>query len=413
MRLNKGWEFKDVDTKRLTHCFHNYPATMVPQIARKLLDEFGIKAKLLFDPYCGTGTSLVESNIKGINAIGTDLNPLARIISKSKTTIIEQQTLDLYIKDFYEYLFQYRYGFTTKGSVVVNKFQNIDYWFSKSVQTDLEIIRNFVHSINEESIKYFFEVAFSQTIRDCSWTRNDEFKLYRMSSDKMKSFKPNVFETFETILARNRLGLLDFMKEKKNNCTAHIYDFDTINPISSSIIEPNSVDIVVTSPPYGDSKTTVAYGQFSRLTCQWLGIETANQIDNILMGGKRIKDFCKFESQTLNKNINSVKKIDEGRALEVTSFYEDYSQSIRNVADVIKPNGYACFVVSNRCVKGITIETDIITRDFFKFSGFKHKNTFRRKIANKRMPRQNSPTGKTGENETLMNYESIVIMQKL
>lgn len=413
MRLSKDWEFKDVDTKYITHCFHNYPATMVPQIAGKLISEYGSNAKLLFDPYCGTGTSLVEANLRGINAIGTDINPLARIIAKSKTTPIELQTLDLYIRDFYDYLFEFRLGYKKRNSIVVNKFQNIDYWFSKNVQTDLEIIKKFVVSINEEVIKSFFEIAFSQTIRDCSWTRNDEFKLYRMPGEKMKHFKPNVFETFETIIARNRLGLIDFIKLKNNRSESKIYDFNTIENVPEQYIRPNSIDIVVTSPPYGDSKTTVAYGQFSRLTCQWLDIEFANKIDNLLMGGNKSTEFIKFESKILNQNINAIKRIDEERALEVNSFYQDYNNSINNISNVIKSNGYICYVVSNRCVKGITLETDTITKDFFRKNGFIHKKTFRRRIANKRMPHLNSPTGKTGDKETLMNYESIVIMQKI
>lgn len=86
MIFDSTWEFKDVNTKYATHGFHNYPATMIPQIANKLIAEYGISAKTLFDPYCGTGTSLVEANLRGINAIGTDINPLARLISESKTT---------------------------------------------------------------------------------------------------------------------------------------------------------------------------------------------------------------------------------------------------------------------------------------------------------------------------------------
>jgi len=92
-----SWDFRDSDTKELTHCFHAYPAMMIPQIPRRLLQKYGSSAKTLFDPYCGSGTSLVEANVKGINAIGTDLNPLARLIAKTKTTPIDIQTLDLYL----------------------------------------------------------------------------------------------------------------------------------------------------------------------------------------------------------------------------------------------------------------------------------------------------------------------------
>ena len=59
---------------------------MIPQVARRLITTYGKDAKLLFDPYCGTGTSLVEANIHGICAIGTDLKLMARLIVTAKTT---------------------------------------------------------------------------------------------------------------------------------------------------------------------------------------------------------------------------------------------------------------------------------------------------------------------------------------
>ncbi|MEM9687311.1 MAG: DNA methyltransferase, partial [Bacteroidota bacterium] len=70
--VDTSWDFRKANTKQVTHCFHTYPAMMIPQIAEKLLSKYGNNSKRLFDPYCGTGTSLVEANIKDINAIGTD-----------------------------------------------------------------------------------------------------------------------------------------------------------------------------------------------------------------------------------------------------------------------------------------------------------------------------------------------------
>ncbi len=79
---DETYDFRTADTKRYTHCFHSYPAMMIPQVAERILSEYGKDARLLFDPYCGTGTSLVEANLKGIESIGTDINPLARLIAK-------------------------------------------------------------------------------------------------------------------------------------------------------------------------------------------------------------------------------------------------------------------------------------------------------------------------------------------
>jgi DNA modification methylase len=61
--LDESWDFRKSNTKEFTHCFHQYPAMMIPQVARRIIDNYGHKSKILFDPYCGTGTSLVEANL--------------------------------------------------------------------------------------------------------------------------------------------------------------------------------------------------------------------------------------------------------------------------------------------------------------------------------------------------------------
>ena len=83
---DESWDFREADTKEYTHCFHTYPAMMIPQIARKLLKEYGIEGGWLLDPYCGTGTSLVEASLFGMHSVGCDINPLVRLIATAKST---------------------------------------------------------------------------------------------------------------------------------------------------------------------------------------------------------------------------------------------------------------------------------------------------------------------------------------
>lgn len=410
--IDESWDFEDANTKILTHCFHSYPAMMIPQVAARLIEKYGKNANLLFDPYCGTGTSLVEANVRNINAIGTDLNPLASLIAKAKTTPINIQTLDLYLKDFNDWLFSLRFGIKKNTSVVIPKFDNIDYWFTKDVQIKLAILKHYIDHIDNESIKNFFFVAFSETVRESSLTRNGEFKLYRISEKNLKTFNPDVYAIIENKLSRNRKGLISFLNAKKNNSASKIYSFNTVFHIPKEILPDSSVDIVVTSPPYGDSRTTVAYGQFSRLANQWLGFREASKLDNELMGGKRPIEVERFGINVLDEIIKQIGNKDEKRVKDVYSFYKDYLFSINNISKVIKKNGFACFVVGNRRVKSITLPTDEITSEMFKLNGFQHIETIIRRIPNKRMPSKNSPTNVKGKKDSTMNYEYIVVMQK-
>ncbi len=410
---DESWNFGEANTKTLTHCYHSYPAMMIPQVAARLIEKYGENANLLFDPYCGTGTSLVEANVKNINAIGTDLNPLARLIAKAKTTPINIQTLDLYLKDFNNWIFSLRFGAKKNISFNIPKFKNIDYWFTKDVQIKLAILKHYIDNIDNEPIRRFFLVAFSETVRETSLTRNGEFKLYRISEKNLETFNPDVYAIIENKLFRNRKGLISFLNVKKNNSTSEVYSFNTVFNIPKEILPDSSVDIVVTSPPYGDSRTTVAYGQFSRLANQWLGFQEASKLDNEMMGGKRPIKIEKFGIDILDEIIEQIGNKDEKRVKDVYSFYKDYLSSIKNISKVIKKNGFACFVVGNRRVKSITLPTDEITSEMFKLNGFQHIETIIRRIPNKRMPSQNSPTNVKGKKDFTMNYEYIVVMQKL
>lgn len=408
---DESWDFQGANTKEYTHCFHPYPAMMIPQVTGKILDKYGQDAKLLFDPYCGSGTSLVEASIRGIDSIGTDINPLARLLSKAKTTIIPIETLDEALKDFNDFVFSIRLG-GKRIEANIPQFKNIDYWFKKETQVMLAIVKEYIESIESNEVKDFFKVAFSETVREVSLTRNGEFKLYRMTEKQMSKFNPDVLSVMISKLLRNRDGMKEYVEIRDKRADSKIYDFNTVFGIPETILAPNSVDIIVTSPPYGDSRTTVAYGQFSRLSNQWLFDDYLNTIDKISMGGEPDKEMRKFEFLPLDNAIERIAAQDKKRVYDVISFYSDYEKSINHVSRVVKDGGTVAYVVGNRRVKGIEIPTDEVTREFFERNGFEHIETIMRAIPSKRMPKRNSPSNITGVTDTTMNYEYIVVLRK-
>jgi len=408
------WTFNGASTRELTHCYHDYPARMIPQVAGNLLDMFGINAKLLFDPYCGTGTSLVEGLIRGINAVGTDLNPLARLIAQAKTCTPDEREIDDQITRFDRCIASSHVSRSVKPSLIPG-ISRIDFWFKPQVAEKLSRLKMFIDDIENDAVRLFFQVAFSETVRESSNTRNNEFKLYRYDSKRLHTFNPNVFEIMSSKLKRNRAGLHKFlaiMHNFRESPAVQVCDFNSVVGTPSGTLLPASVDIVVTSPPYGDSHTTVAYGQYSRLSAAWLGLPEPGKIDNKLMGGKAIKSLPNLPSDALNKALIQISSADIKRALEVASFYSDLHDSIFHVSQLIRLGGHACYVVGNRKVKGVVLPTDIAIRDFFEGFGFEHISTFHRSIPNKRMPLRNSPTNAPGAVDATMTREYIVVVRR-
>lgn len=411
----QDWTFNGASTRELTHGYHDYPARMIPQVAGKLLDMFAaVDASLLFDPYCGTGTSLVEGLIRGLNVIGTDLNPLARLIAQAKTSTPDLQEVDHHITKFNRFVLKTK-SRTLAESPEIQGISRLEFWFKPSVIESLRRLKQFVDDIDDEEARIFFQVAFSETVRESSNTRNEEFKLYRYDAQRLEKFNPDVFEIMVSKLKRNRAGLQKFlaiMNNFRKPPIANVYDFNTVMNVPHDKVAPDSVDIVITSPPYGDSHTTVAYGQYSRLSAAWLGLAEPDKIDNTLMGGKTYRRIPDFQCDLLSQALNAIRHTDEKRAFEVAAFYIDLRESVSHVAQVIKPGGYACYVVGNRKVKGVVLPTDLAIRSFFESCEFEFIDTFHREIPNKRMPLRNSPTNARGIVATTMTQEYIVVLRR-
>ena len=411
--MDSDWTFAKASTRELTHCYHDYPARMIPQIAGKLLDQYAGGAALLFDPYSGTGTSLVEGLVRGINGIGTDLNPLARLIARAKICTPALEAVDREIEQFERSLGLFK-RLTAYDPPNIPGIARLDFWFKPEIIEKLNRIKGFVEEIDDEDVRLFFQVAFSETVRESSNTRSGEFKLYRYDAERLERFNPEVYGIMSAKLNRNRNGLKQFrraLRKLEPRSRAEVYDFDTVKGVPSYLVAPASVDVVVTSPPYGDSHTTVAYGQYSRLPAAWLGLDEADGIDRRLMG-ERLYKQTDFPCDGLKRAINLVAEADEKRAREVSAFYQDLYDSISHVAEIIRPRGYACYVVGNRKVKGVVLPTDLAICSFFQACGFEHVDTYHRSIPNKRMPLRNSPTNVSGATDDTMKQEHIVVMRR-
>lgn len=407
--IDDTWNFQTANTKEYTHCYHTYPAMMIPQVARTLIEQYAPKGKceLLFDPYMGSGTSLVEASIKGINCVGTDINPLARLIAQAKITHFNTSEIEKHLSEVQ--LFSFIYQSENVKNTDFSRISNYSFWYSDDVLLKLSFISQFIDNIEVEN-QLFFKIALSEVVREVSFTRNGEFKRFKMAADKIKTFRPDVFRLFEDKLTRNLKGLQEYNSIKNNLCIQTL-DFNTVLDIPQEILPNNSVDMIVTSPPYGDSHTTVAYGQFSRWANEWFNLPNAKNLDNLLMGGKRQKEAI-FETQTIKNELQQIEQADCKRYSEVVAFLNDYYNSIKNIAPAVRSGGRICYVVGNRNVKGVQIPLDYFTAEMFEKQGFNHDKTIVRRIPNKRMPSKTSPTNKPGAKVDTMSNEYIVIMTK-
>ncbi len=396
---DESFDYAQANTSWGVHGIHPYPAMMIYPIARRLLVELSDEGDTVFDPFMGSGTVLVESLLHNRYAYGIDINPLAVLLARAKTTPLKTASL-------LEALRGLLYG-PEKGNHIAPKFFNIDYWFKENVIEALSLLLGKIEALDDPTVRTFFEVSFSETVRHCSNTRNGEFKLVRIKN--LDEHKPDVLGIFGRIASRNIEKLSETYK-KSITTWVRILEGDIRAPAKE--IAPGSIALILTSPPYGDSKTTVAYGQFSRLSLQWLGYSKVN-IDRESLGGVLSPSLhSNLPSRSLEGVLKRISSMDRKRAREVLSFFTDLNRSLRNLAPLLRHRGHLAIVIGNRRVKGFTIPTDVIIAELCREIGLFHLRTVIRDIPTKRMPRVNSPTNAPGVTDTTMNSEYIVILRK-
>lgn len=454
------WDFREDDTKEYTHGLHNYPAMMVCPISRNIIRMVKELQPVhaLFDPFAGSGTVLVEGMLSGIETVaGNDINPLALLLTKVKTTPIQHDLLvketdsllsrissrrselswaldsiDSYIVDTLgldvadkkgwgdeapKYLEQFCEE--KKLDIIVPDFKNLGYWFRPRVILELSIIKTEIEKIQDKDVRDFIFIALSESIRFVSNRRNGEFKMFRMPVAKVQAFNPDVFNEFKKILIRNIDKMQDFCEAlEKENAHPKVSVFRN-DACTLADAPDDTYDLIITSPPYGDSRTTVAYGEYSRLSLQWINLFDLTEkeimgVDRSSMGGKKYRNGFEFtlQSPTLRESLERIKDTDVERAGDVYSFYADLDASIKSVAAKTCSGGYQFWVVGNRTVKNELLKTDVIITELVPQYGLTPIFTVDRNIPNKVMPSQNSPTNVSGATGSTMTMEHIIILRK-
>ena len=425
----EDWTFRDISTKQYTHGFHQYPARMHPEIAKRLIEKYAIKSSdIVFDPFMGSGGVLVESMLHGNNSVGIDLNPFAVLLTKVKTTPLDAAKLEtafnqIILDSKKDKKNKIEYDNAPNFLPKKPKEKSLKFWYQNDTLRDLQILKNHVFLTKDKKTRDFFKICFSLVTRKVSFQKNSIYKIYRMKPDKRELFKPNVLDEFSKICKNNIKNMNEFSNTLGTNYSK------AIPILGNTFAAPELLDgkkptLVVTSPPYGDHGTTVAYGQFSRHPGMWLELEDSDElfaVDTNGLGGQKKKSIEDLNSETLDKTLKKIKEKDlqvpkekthANRTADVYSFFYDLDKCFDKISQVLKPKqSHCCFVVANRTVRREKIPTDVICVELAKKYGFKHVDTIYRTIANKTMSLKNAPENIVNFSGNTMTKESIVIWE--
>lgn len=419
MQKNRLLSFDEKPGLNLTNVFHRYPAMMNTQMIDYLLDELGIREGRLLDPFCGTGRSLLAGLVRGCHTVGVDLNPLVCMITRAKTAYLETGRLRRLARDILS-------AGARKCSLLSDDIL-LRFWFPSSVLQGLGcLLGRLCRTLPRTGpTKDFFYTALSETIREVSYTRQSEYKLYRMDQASRRKHHPDVFQIFEAKLARNieALARTNSVLRSEQCGTIRVFCGDWLALRHRRIIGDEPFDYVVTSPPYGDSRTTMAYGEFSKLSlwilkydsffAQSYGLtpEYIRTQDSRLLGGNRSPATDPCLPVVARNDINNIASKNPRRAFEVNRFLSGYLSSISGAISLLRPGGIILLILGNRSVAGHQVRLDLTTKAHVKSLGLTVCLSAKRTMPYKRLPRL-VLAGNRGVPTKTMTKETILAFQK-
>lgn len=255
----------------LTHNFFSYPAKFIPQFPREIINTLSERGETVLDPFCGSGTTLVEAKLLGRNSIGVDINPIATLASKVKTTIItSSQIKDIRaVVEEIEVSVNLHYGIKqlvqSRSKCIDFSYPTIpnrDYWFKPMVLDELSIIKAHLNEVSDNQVRDFLTLAFISIITKVSNQESDtRFVSVSKSTKKLDTFK-EFSKKIEQMV--ERIKEFEIMA---TSASARVYNK---NANDLSFLDNDSIDLVVTSPPYLNAYDYYLYHKFRMW---WLGLD--------------------------------------------------------------------------------------------------------------------------------------------
>lgn len=418
-KVDDSWSFRGIDrseTSYITHSYHRYPAKFIPQLAARLIKENSEVGELVCDIFMGSGTTLVEAIVNDRRAYGTDINPVAVLITRAKTTPIEPRYLETKIlslkgKIKHHLIDKDKQTLLIKDDlrVIARENKRIGYWFPEKQKHDLSIILSAIMHIEDNNIRIFLLCAFSNILKGCSrWL----MKSVKPTIDKNKIIN-NAYHSFflhtQRMLEKNRL-FWKTLEGKKIECTIDNVDARKMK------ISNDSAALIVTSPPY---VTSYEYADLHQLTAIWLVYaEKLSDFRTNFIGSIQKEHAQVSLYSDLGKSIvDKLYSIDKREANGVEQYFFEMQQCFEEMYRVLKHGGRACIVIGDTDLKKVKIyNADVFVQTMEKI-GFKIYNIIKRPIPGKILPlTRDEKTGRfvatTKADRLAYPLEYVLIMEK-
>lgn len=300
------------DPKYVTHGLHPYKGKFYPQLAKGLLNISGLsEGSRVFDPFCGSGTTLLECYLNGFKAFGCDMNPLAARIARAKTEILEcdPDLLTESVTTLLDAISCKRNSFARETTAFkADCLDEIRRWFPEPVIYKLNWLMRTISKNSGGAVLNFMEVVLSSIVRDVSQQEPSDLRIrYRKDmiadADVLGLFKDALLLQFGRI--EKFWNIRGMAPCQFRPARAIRGDNRNDNALASLGIEPGTIDAILTSPPYATALPYIDTDRLSLLVIDGISSTERRPIENELTGSREIGpvDRRKFEASDATTNL--------------------------------------------------------------------------------------------------------------
>ena len=376
--------YKKNDLSEL-HNIHSYTAKLIPHIPKYIVETYSEQDNLILDPFCGSGTTLVEAVTAKRITIGMDINPLAILISNVKVANYDLIELESAIKEVNSLINKKR---------IYNhiNFPNINYWFSRKAKKELNVIINAIDKISNkfsDEVISFLLICFSSIIRKSSFADPKISKVYKSKFVIQKiedGWKPTPLLFF----SENCDKYYNILKNSSQKFKKTKLFCKDISQIKTTLKNYESkIDLIITSPPYICAQDYYRTFKLEVLWCNLLNSQNYSLLKKFFLGNEFVNSRVRTEINLNNKVYKNITKrisaIDEKKGTVVLDFFSRMEKFIIDSHHMLKPNGKLCLITGNSNICGIKIPTFKILNKIAEENNFSLKKIYSDEIKSRNL----------------------------
>ncbi|MBE0427293.1 MAG: class I SAM-dependent methyltransferase [Nitrospirae bacterium] len=361
----------------LLHRIHAYPAKFPPFLVQKFIEHFenrGKEIRLVADPFCGCGTSALESVKLGKDFWGCDINPVATLIARTKSSAYRPT----YLNQLHEAIILRATVSSAKAPKRYYENQRLKYWFDPdTIHRLFRLLLSIDKLVPGGKYRDFFLTGFSNILKPCSrWLT----KSIKPQIDPHKTLaQPTI--AFDKQIKMMIKAVKEAHKSVEFQSRVSIVNRNFLNVQ----VQDSFADVIITSPPY---VTSYEYADLHQLSAIWL--RYTDDYRNLRKGtigsehhSNETGEIYEHVNQVAKGTYDKLRKLDSSKAKSVLRYFYDLELAVKRIKQIVKMGSSVAFVIGNTSYKGVHVDNAKSLAQSLLDNNFKNVQVSRRKISYK------------------------------